>query len=98
MTALSGLGTRRRRRQQGLPVIPALSVLMLLGAIGLFVWQLVTFSQQQNRLPADVSVAGVPVGGLTPGEARARWETALTQPVILWYGDSPIKLDPAAVG
>lgn len=97
MTALSGLGTRRRRRA-GLPILPALSALMLLGAIGLFVWQLVTFSQQQNRLPADVTVAGVPVGGMLPGEARVQWERALTRPVTLWYGDSPIMLDPAAVG
>jgi beta-lactamase class A len=97
MTALSGLGTRRRRRS-GLPVLPTISTMMLLGAIGLFVWQLITFSQQQNRLPADVSVAGVPVGGMLPGEARVQWERTFTRPVTLWYGDSPIVLDPAAVG
>jgi beta-lactamase class A len=71
---------------------------MLVAAISLFVIELISFSQQQERLPADTSVGGVLVGGLTPGEARARWERAYAEPVTLWYGDSPILLDPAAIG
>lgn len=98
MTAgLSGLGTRRRR-SRSLPIIPGLSAVMLLAAIGLMVYELVMFSQEQGRLPSDVSVAGVEVGGLSPGEAVSRWEGPFSEPVVLWYEDSPILLDPAAVG
>jgi beta-lactamase class A len=97
MTAgLSGLGTRRRRT--GLPLLPIMSTLMILAAAGIFVLQLVTFSQQQERLPTGVYVAGVDVSGMLPGEAVAQWENALYRPVTLWYGDSPISLRPEGVG
>lgn len=93
---VTGLGTKRRRRS--LPIVQVMSVLMLLGAVALFVLELVQFSQGQERLPADVSVAGLPVGGLLPAEAVARWEQAYSQPVVMYYAGSPIVLDPAAVG
>jgi hypothetical protein len=35
---------------------------------------------------------------MLPGEAVATWERALSQPVTLWYEDSPILLDPTAIG
>ena len=96
-SSLSGLGTKRRRSRR-FPLLPVLSSLMLLGAIGLFIYELITFSQQQDRLPASVTVAGVSVGGMLPGEAIATWERALSEPITLWYEDSPILLDPAAIG
>lgn len=96
-TGLSGLGTRGRRRSA--PILPGLSAVMLLAAIGLFVFELVSFTDQQDLLPAEVSVAGLSLGGMAPGEAVTRIESALiAQPITLWYGDSPIRLDPAAVG
>lgn len=97
MSTLSGLGTNRNRRQ-GFPVLVIFSILMLLAATGLFVTELLSFEQQQEYLPADMIVAGIPVGGMLPGEARAAWERALTQPLTLWYGESPILLDPATIG
>ncbi|HEX2906407.1 MAG TPA: serine hydrolase [Phototrophicaceae bacterium] len=94
--SVSGLGTKRRRRS--LPVVQLISVMMLLVAIGLFVLELVQFSQEQERLPPDVTIAGIPVGGLLPTDAVALLERAYSQPVILYYAGSPIALDPAAVG
>ena len=96
-SSLSGLGTKRRRRRH-FPLLPVFSSLLLLGAIALFIYELITFSQQQDRLPASVTVAGVSVGGMLPGEAIATWERALSEPITLWYEDSPILLDPAAIG
>lgn len=93
---LTTLGSRRRRR--GFPLLPVASLLMLSGAAALFIIQLVNFSQQSDRLPAGLTVAGVAVGGLTPGEAVARWESAYAQPIILYYENSPIVLEPAQVG
>lgn len=95
--SVTGLGTRRSTNR-GFPLLAAISTLFLLVAVGLFIFELVGFSQQQNRLPANVTVAGISVGGLLPGEAVANWERALSQPVTLWYQDSPIQLDPAAIG
>lgn len=71
---------------------------MLLGAIGLFIFELIGFSQRQDRLPAGVVVAGVDVSGLTPSQAVATWEQALSRPITLYYEDSPILLEPAAIG
>jgi beta-lactamase class A len=95
MSSLSGLGTRRRRR---LPILPIISLALLTIATALFVFELVGFSQQQNRLANGVSIAGVNIGGKPLTEAAVDVETAYAQPVVLYYNDSPILLDPSAVG
>jgi beta-lactamase class A len=95
-SGLTGLGTRRRPRR--LPVIPIFSWLFILLAAGLFGLELIRFSQQIDTLSTDVTVAGVDVGGLSAAEAVSRWEQAYAQPITLWYDNSPILLDPAAVG
>jgi beta-lactamase class A len=93
---LTGLGTRRKPRR--LPIIPVFSWLFILSAAGLFALELIRFSQQIDRLSTDVTVAGVNVGGLSGQDAVSRWEQAYAQPITLWYDQSPIVLDPAAVG
>jgi hypothetical protein len=95
-STLSGLGARKRPRR--LPILPVFSWLFAALALGLLMLELIRFSQQADRLGTDVRVAGVQVGGLTPAEAIRRWEQAFAQPVTLWYNDSPILLDPAAIG
>ncbi|MCL4250202.1 MAG: serine hydrolase [Anaerolineae bacterium] len=95
-TTVTTLSSRRKPRR--LPIIPLLSALMLLTAIGWFIVELVRFSQQSDRLPLNVSVAGVDVGGMSPSDAMRAWESVYNAPVTLWYADSPIQLDPAAVG
>ncbi|MEL6148196.1 MAG: serine hydrolase [Chloroflexota bacterium] len=98
MSSLSGLGTNSKKRRAATPVIPIVSAFALAASLGLFVMELLRFSQQQTRLPSDISVAGIEVGGLTAGEAVARWEEVYAQPITLYYDESPILLDPAAVG
>ncbi|MBL8163321.1 MAG: serine hydrolase [Anaerolineae bacterium] len=94
--SVTGLGTKRRRQQ--LPILRVMSLLLLVAAVGLFVFYLVRFSQQQERLAADVSVAGVRVGGLLTREALAELEASFAEPVVLYYNTSPILLDPGSVG
>ncbi|HLU08168.1 MAG TPA: hypothetical protein VK003_00740, partial [Oceanobacillus sp.] len=95
-SGLTGLGTRRRPRR--LPIVPVFSWLFILLAVALFALELIRFSQQIDTLSTDVTVAGVEVGGLSGPEAVSRWEQVYAQPVTLWYDNSPILLDPAAVG
>jgi len=78
--------------------LPVISIIFILIAGGIFLSNLIRFSQQQSSLPADLTVGGVPVGGLTPREAVARWEQAFAEPITLYYGNAPILLDPASVG
>lgn len=94
MTATLG---RRKRRSNPL-FIMLFSVIMLVLAVGVFVFELVNFSQREAQLPADLSVAGVEVGGLDRNAAVARWERAYAEPVVLWYGESPIVLNPDSIG
>jgi len=98
MSSLSGLGTNNRRTRRNGPVLPIVSSIALVIAFGLFVFELVAFSRQQERLPADITVAGIDVGGLPAGEAVATWEQIYAQPITMYYDGSPILLDPSAVG
>ena len=88
----------KRRKRRSLPILPIMSLMMIVAAVGLFIFNLVRFSQQPDKLPADVSVAGVSVGGLSKREALIQLVAAYQKPVTLYYADSPIQLDPTSVG
>jgi hypothetical protein len=71
---------------------------LVLAALMIFVFELVGFSQQRDRLQADITVAQIPVGNLSPTEAQARWEEVYSRSIQLSYAGSPIMLDPASIG
>ncbi len=60
--------------------------------------QLARFSTTRDLLQTDITVGGVPVGGLPLSEAVKSWGFVYRQPVELDYGDSPIMLSPAQIG
>lgn len=90
------------RRKSGFPILRTFSVLLLVAASALLVYELVAFSRREQQLPAGVSVAGINVGGLSERDAVARWERTYAEPIIMLYraGDSeyPIQLHPDQVG
>lgn len=98
MTTSVKLNTRRSQR--GFSLLRAISLLFVLAAIGLFVFELVTFSQRdsEERLSQGITVAGLDVGGMRPGEAVSTWEQAYNSPIVLYYENSPILLEPASIG
>lgn len=86
------------RRRSRIPVLRILSLAMLIAGLALFGVELYGFSQRESLLADDVTVGGVPVGGLTVNEAFSRWEQVFKQPVVLMYGDAPpILLDPTTI-
>lgn len=87
-----------RRKHNRLLRVSFLSSILLLSALVLFVYQLIIFSQQDEHIPPNVIAGGIAVGGMSPQEAQAAWIQAYAKPVILYYHDSPILLDPASVG
>jgi hypothetical protein len=95
---MNTLAGRRRGRRNWPLVVQLISVMMLLAAVGLFVFYLVQFSQEGESLPQDVRVGGVAVGGLSSREALSALEEAYREPVIVYYRESPILLDPASIG
>ncbi len=60
--------------------------------------QLVRYSIQRAYYPADMTIAGVPVGGLDPQSAAQRLLEVYSTPVELRYGDAIIHLDPGLIG
>lgn len=74
------------------------SLLFILAAAILFVVQLVQYSLQRANYPADMTIGGVPVGGLPPQAAAQRLLEVYSTPVELRYGEAVIHLDPALIG
>ncbi len=90
------LGERQRGLQ--LPFLEIASSILLLGAIVLFMLELVAYSNEKESLPTDLTVAGIAVGGLSETAAQARWEAIyLQQPIQLYYESSPILLYPEEI-
>ncbi len=90
------LGERPRGLQ--FPLLEIASAILLLGAIVLGMLELVAYSNQKDTLPTDLTIAGIPVGGLSEEDALARVESVYAaQPVQLYYEGSPILLDPAEI-
>jgi len=69
----------------------------LLAAIVLLVVELVFYSRSFSTLPPGLSLANVPVGGLTEQQAQDQMLLVYRSPVVLRYQNQLILLDPAAV-
>lgn len=87
-----------RNHRQSSPVLILLSVTMLVAAIGLFIYELISFTQLEDRLPGGVTVAGISVGNLSQSEASIRIESFYTSSVTLYYRGAPINLIPDEIG
>ena len=91
-----------RRRRGGLSLLFSLSILLLLAASTLGIYELTTFSRREEQLPAGITVAGINVSGLQGRDAVARWESIFAEPLTLFYsdinGNHPIRLHPDQLG
>jgi beta-lactamase class A len=75
-----------------------LSLLFVLGAVTLFILQLVQFSRVWANLPNGLTIAGIPVGQLDRQQAAQRLLSAYSLPVELHYNDAVIQISPSVVG
>jgi hypothetical protein len=71
---------------------------LVLIAIGLMFYTLLAFSRERARLPRNLEIAGVPVGGLDRTGASERLLQVYGSPVELRYGEEVIWLSPATAG
>ena len=74
------------------------SILFLSATIILIIVSLIGYSRQRNNFPAGMTIAGVPVGGLSTQEASERVLLVYTTPIEARYGDAIIQIDPSTVG
>ena len=73
------------------------SGICLLAAVVLFVLEMVLFSRTFSAMPAGLTLAGVPVGGLTEDQALEQLVLVYNSPVELRYGEELILLEPASI-
>ena len=74
-----------------------ISVILVLAAIVLTVFQLVQYSRVRAYLPAGLKVAEVHVGGLERQQAAQQLLEAYSVPVEMFYRGEAIHLNPAVV-
>lgn len=74
------------------------SLLFVFFAAVVLVYQLVQYSLQRANYPLDMTIGGVPVGGLDPQSAAQRLLTVFSTPVELHYVEAVIQLDPGLIG
>ncbi|MBK9208350.1 MAG: hypothetical protein IPL71_08635 [Anaerolineales bacterium] len=79
-------------------ILRGVSILFLTAALVLSIVSLIGYSRQRNNYPASMTIAGVPVGGLTPTEASQRLLEVYTSPIEVQYNDAIIQIDPGVVG
>lgn len=75
-----------------------ISLLFIVAAAVLTILQLVSYSRLRNNYPPGLSIAGVPVEGITPNEASQRLLAVYGAPVEMRYNDAVILLDPSLAG
>jgi beta-lactamase class A len=71
--------------------------LVLLAAF-LLVYQVIQYSVSRANYPPDMTIGGVPVGGVDPQAAAQRLFQVYAAPVEIHYGDAVIDLQPNLVG
>jgi len=79
-------------------ILRGVSILFLIAAFVLSIVSLIGYSRQRNNYPASMTIAGVPVGGLTPTEASQRLLEVYTSPIEILYSDATIHIDPGVIG
>jgi len=75
-----------------------ISIGLLLAALTLVFYELVSYSRLRAKLPGQITIAGVPVGNLDKMDALERIMQVYSTPVEMYYGDQLILLNPANVG
>lgn len=92
---MSMMPSAQRRNQ--FPILEIAGVGLILIAVVVLVGQLGDYSAARQQMPASLVLGEVPVSGLTRDEAQAYLEQVYGAPVVVWYKDQELRLDPAQV-
>jgi beta-lactamase class A len=74
------------------------SIAVLLATAALVLFELVSYSREQTRIPRGITIAGLPAGGMTSQEAMQMLLQVYSQPVEAHYNDSTFYIFPSQVG
>ena len=79
-------------------ILRGVSLIFILVAAAFIVYQLVQYSMSRSNYPSDMTIGGVPVGGLDPRSAAQRLLQVYSIPVEIHYNDGVIDLEPSLIG
>ncbi len=79
-------------------ILRGASILFLTAALVLTITSLIAYSRQRNNYPSSMTIAGVPVGGLSPAQASQRLLEVYTSPIEAQYNNAVFHIDPGTVG
>ena len=74
------------------------SLLLIIFALVLTIFQLISFSRLWANFPSRMTIAGIPVGLLDRQQTASRLREVYSKPVVLTYNDAVIHLEPSTVG
>ncbi len=79
-------------------LLRGVSLVFILVAAIFIVYQLVQYSVSRSNYPPEMTIGGVPVGGLGSQAAAQRLEQVYSVPIEVHYNNAVIDLDPGLVG
>ncbi len=79
-------------------ILRGVSLFFILAAAVFLVYQLIQYSISRSNYPSDMTIGGVPVGGLDPQSAAQRLLQVYSVPVEIHYNDAVIDLDTRTGG
>lgn len=87
-----------RIRGSSFLLLRGISLVFVLLAAVLLVFQMVQYSVSRSNYPPDMTIGGVPAGGLDPQAAAQRLLQVYDTPVEIHYGNAIIDLEPSVIG
>jgi beta-lactamase class A len=75
-----------------------ISLLLVVAAVVLTMFQLVSYSRERNSYPAGMTIAGVAVGGVDAQIASERVLQVYSQPIEVQYAGEVIHILPSVIG
>ncbi len=87
-----------RTRNTSYLFLRIISLVFIVAAVALTLFQLINYSRERNNYPAGMTIAGVPVGGVDAQTASERVLQVYSQPVEVHYAGEIIHITPPQVG
>lgn len=87
-----------RTRNTSFIFLRIISLIFVVAAVSLTLFQLVNYSRERNNYPAGMTIGGVAVGGVNAQTASERVLQVYSQPVEIQYAGEIIHISPAQVG
>ncbi len=87
-----------RTRNTSFLIFRFISLLLIVAAVVLTMFELVGYSRERNNYPSGMTIAGVAVGGVDAQLASERVLQVYSQPVEVQYAGEIIHVEPSVIG